>query len=63
MRKFLDAKIACLKAILYLMKLNDMVYFLTQLPRSSAKLVASVTFLVMGLMQEASSVMRMQIAV
>ena len=40
-----------------------MVYFLTQLPRSSAKLVASVTFLVMGLMQEASSVMRMQIAV
>ena len=63
MRKFLDAKIACLKAILYLMKLNDMVYFLTQLPRSSAKLVASVTFLVMGLMQQASSVMRMQIAV
>ena len=45
------------------MNLNDMVYFLTQLPRSSAKLVASVTFLVMGLMQEASSVMRMQIAV
>lgn len=40
-----------------------MVYFLTQLPRSSAKLVASVTFLVMGLMQQASSVMRMQIAV
>ena len=40
-----------------------MVYFLTQLPRSNAKLVASVTFFVMGLMQDASSVMRMQIAV
>ena len=40
-----------------------MVYFLIQPPCSNAKLVASVTFLAMGLMQEASSVMRMQIAV